>query len=308
MSTIVINIFSGRPNPEWPLDHGLADEIRRRINELPPLPRDHFRALGPLGEPADPVGRPRSGFRGIELFETTPLQQNPEFVFFGGLVFEPITGLLRSDAHLDFAQKLFRTIPVEIHTDLDGMNLQEVMAADEEVPIAGVDGPFVRLPCDHATRYLGSSDPFNLNKYPKNYRSVNNCYNYAMDALTTTGPRAISGRSNRLRKPSVEALRDALALDLLDYKGTQQPSECAPEDAHWVAALVRHHPKRRVRDFHFLRLDQTGQWSHKDGNGPVENDDEMGDPLLDLSKAILGWSPQLAGFFIAHERHKNMVD
>lgn len=36
---------------------------------------------------------------------------------------------------------------------------------------------------------------------------------------------------------------------------------------------------------HFLRLDNTGVWSHKPGEDPVRNTDDFGDALLDLDTA-----------------------
>ena len=304
--TVMINIFSGLPNPQWTLPPQLAPSVLTKLAALPYVLdlKERAPSVVPQGKPSDPIGRPRSGYRGIEIYLESDKSAAPRFVIFGRLVLERDSVRVRTDIGGEStAQMIYATAPVEILQDIDGMTFAELTMPGEEGPIAGVEGPYVDLNCGVAPPYLGAGDPFNL------HMQRNNCYNYATKVMNlSTQPGAVPDPNNHKKKFSVESLRAALLADQLTLKGMKQPTTCPPAGAHYVAALVRRHPTRRLRDIHFLRLDKSGRWSHKDGTGPVENEDNAGDPLTDLSQANLSWSPELAGFYLSFDVHRGMIN
>ena len=298
---VVLRLFSGRPNPEWPLPKDVDDEIVGQLKNLPEQPRP-FRPQILRGKPDDVLGRPRSGYQGFEIFPDDE-SDVPIFQIYSELVLDRATGRIRSDRTNKWEEVVWRTAPPDVIKDLDNITLAELRTPDNEALIEDVQGAFVRVDCTHGPLYDGSqTDPFNQ------FRGRNNCYNYATGKLNQARGvnAAIPGRNNRRRRFSEDGLREAMTADRLEFKGKTQPTACPEEGTHWMAAMVRH-VAGRLPDFHCLRLDRSGKWSHKDGRGVVEDADNAGDPIRDLTQARLIGNPKLVGFFLVDEQFLNMI-
>jgi hypothetical protein len=191
---------------------------------------------------------------------------------------------------------------------LEGMTFAQLITAGRDARIDGLEGPDRQLQCESSPEYHGHTGPW------KTYKYDNNCYNYANDKLVTppAGP-AIPGPGNDLGSSANpltdDALRNALGADKLEHRGSRLPSSCPPAGAHYVAIVLRHHPvNHHVRDFHCVRLDRDGSWSHKDGNGRVRNKDDVGNKITDLTAAAFKWSPKLMGIYAAFFAKRHLID
>jgi hypothetical protein len=91
----------------------------------------------------------------------------------------------------------------------------------------------------------------------------NACYNYANNVLT---PNRVYPQTELPHHGAwtPEQIHRALTRDGLRFLGYELPRRC-PRDAsaHYLAALL--HTPGRAGDYHFLRLDRNGLWSHKNG-------------------------------------------
>ena len=299
---VVLRLFSGLPNPSWPLPRDMADEIRRTFQNLPVQP-EAFRPEISRGKPEDPLGRPRSGYRGFQIFADKE-SRVPEYEIYSFLVREPATGRVRSNGTSIAEAIVWRSVPQSVLERLGNITLAEATAPTNEQVIRGVMGAYVDLNCARGPRYFK-----NGGRYNKLIRE-NNCYNYATrkpNPVPFSDP-AVPGRNNGINQFTLNALRQALDDDKLEFKGFDQPTVCPPEGQHWVAAMVRHSATGRLTDVHFLRLDKSGRWSHKDGDDPVTDEDDRGNKIGDLTQALFLGLPELAGFFLAKERFRNLIN
>ena len=123
----------------------------------------------------------------------------------------------------------------------------------------------------------------------------NNCYNYACDVATNSF--AQPGRKHGLLLDSdftpervsqgaqqdglIEIARQPLDAAELDKKAQELPP------GHFVALLFSK-PDANVKwpgDYHWVRRDENGTWSQKDGTDQVTNFDYAGHPILDPAGA-----------------------
>jgi len=111
------------------------------------------------------------------------------------------------------------------------------------------------------------------------HQSQNNCYNYATDISTDTFAQPGRGTGHKWTSNTCEAVRVAAESDGLQWKGTTLPTQ-KPTTGHYVALLIW-----PDTNFHWIRMDQSGNWSHKPGGTPVRNTDNKGEKIHDPSKA-----------------------
>jgi hypothetical protein len=188
------------------------------------------------------------------------------------------------------------------------MTYAELLNSGSEAPIDGLEGPDPGLQCESSTEYEGNTGPW------KTHILTNDCYNYATFALNSTGADAAMpgpGRKLSLMRPlTQEALMAGLDHDGLDLlAGHRLPSRCPGNGAHYLVVMLRHHPSRTtVKDFHCVRLDRGGAWSHKDGIGPVRSTDDVGHPIVDLAQARFKWNPILVGIYRAFYAKRGLID
>lgn len=139
-------------------------------------------------------------------------------------------------------------------------------------------------------------------------KADNRCYNYANDVFTTDT--AVPGAAIHLDLTEKE-LHDLLVSDGLvpvTPERKKLPQACHPNPcAHLIAAAQRlkntfTRTENGVavptfRDFHFLRLDANGVWSHKDGTRRPRNTDTTGRPLVDLPTAKFRLKHYWVGYY-----------
>ena len=298
---IVLNLFSGRPNQEWPIEKAAADDLVRRLQSIPLQPRTVRPAIRER-KPVDFLGRPRSGYRGFEVYADSESFQ-PAFQIYGTLVFEQAAQKIRTDNSNQWETFVWRTAPATVLEELDNITLAELQAPEDTDLIAGVEGEYVKLTCTIGPKYVGDTGQFHT------FQAKNNCYNYATAKAnrTKSKPAAIPGQANQTSSFSLDGLRDALDDDRLQFEDRTQPTWCPPKGAHWLA-VMRRHIVGKLPDFHCLRLDKNGRWSQKDGTGAVENTDNDGALMTDLKQARLIGSPELAGFYLAFWKHRTLIN
>jgi len=122
----------------------------------------------------------------------------------------------------------------------------------------------------------------------------NNCYNYATDIMTYSF--AVPGRASGAEFASVSCseIIPAAEQDGLVYLGLNKPS--AIEDClHLVALVVNGY------DFHWIRQDNSGFWSHKQGSSRASEVDNAKNKIVNPEKAEFGY-PSFCGYFAVDKR------
>jgi hypothetical protein len=121
-------------------------------------------------------------------------------------------------------------------------------------------------------------------------QTLNNCYNYATDVLTNTFAQPGKG-STGLEPIDFTCLEiiTAAIKDGLEYVGMKIEKKL--EKGHYVALLIW-----PDNDFHWVRLDEEGTWSHKPGEGNIINTDSNGFVLYDPSVQYFGNWTEFCGY------------
>lgn len=117
-------------------------------------------------------------------------------------------------------------------------------------------------------------------------RSTHNCYDYAINHLNPDQPKKSQpGRlelGNDLSGSEVsscEFIEHRLQMDHPEITNSTLTEPC-PNGFHKIGLMVDPDD-----DYHFIRQDNTGYWSHKPGNDLVTNRDFSGRLLLDPENA-----------------------
>jgi len=122
------------------------------------------------------------------------------------------------------------------------------------------------------------------------HQSENNCYNYATDISTDTFAQPGRGTGHKWKANTCAAVRVAAESDGLEWKGTSLPT-AAPRTGHYVALFIW-----PDTNFHWIRMDHAGNWSHKPGGTPVRNTDNKGRKIHDPSKSDFSPWSQFCGY------------
>lgn len=123
------------------------------------------------------------------------------------------------------------------------------------------------------------------------HQSENNCYNYASDVSTDTFAQPGRGSGHKWTANTCDAIRAAAERDGLVWNGTTLPT--APPVGHHVALFIW--PET---NFHWVRMDRSGYWSHKPGSTPVRNTDNKGQKIQDPSKCDFSPWTQFCGYML----------
>lgn len=119
----------------------------------------------------------------------------------------------------------------------------------------------------------------------------NNCYNYGANYLTNTfaqpGRGSLGKQANKYT--CYEVIRASIS-DGLHYVGFDIPNE-NPVIGHYVALINNY-----LNDFHWIRRDCNGYWSHKGGGCPIVNLDNNGKYITDPTLPMGGWK-LFCGYF-----------
>jgi len=120
----------------------------------------------------------------------------------------------------------------------------------------------------------------------------NNCYNYGTDILTNTFAQPGRGTGQKWQKNTCDDVKRAAIADGLQWLGTTLPSQ-KPAVGHYITLLIWPN-----NNFHWVRLDDNGKWSHKAGGTPVKNKDNKGLDITDPSKQDFSPWSQFCGYML----------
>lgn len=144
-------------------------------------------------------------------------------------------------------------------------------------------------------------------------QEINGCYNYAVNdrqepgqpLLIKTAPGDYSGGPT-YRLPTIGlTCANLKSLVSRDFPSAGawlgSPEAPCPCGTYQVALVLDEGSTRQGRDFHLLRRDASGRWSHKLGSGPATSVDAAGEPILSIGKArahcraFLSWRLRFKG-------------
>lgn len=128
-------------------------------------------------------------------------------------------------------------------------------------------------------------------KQPGDWARMSNCYCYALDVFKNSWcqPGAATGVDVDPNSMSCATLKKAIIADgAKEVTAAQALSTKAPT-GHYVAMMMRPQSScnfaRCQPDFHFMRKDSNGLWSHKPGEAPAQNKDANGALIKDPKTA-----------------------
>ena len=296
---ISIDLYSGIPNPTWTIRAFNNGSWRTRFDSLDPAVLANDYRLR------------RSGFKGMTIV-TKDGDGTRSYVAVDGFVFERGTGVVKLDPGGRTAELLFETAPPEVLLEY-GLTYDLVTApAEAPSPIAGIggSGPVGGLACADAPAYPGNAGVWKGG--PSAPPNPNNCYSYANNHPITFDQYGVPGPNAKCIPSTQAEMLERLASDQLDVASPVDmlPAACpiarASKQAHYIAVCFRKQVGSK-QDFHCLRLDATGVWSHKDGTGPVTSEDAMGNTITDLRVARFDGKMTLIGFLASIEG-KRQID
>jgi hypothetical protein len=263
---VILDIFSGRPNPRWTLAGDQEAELLERIEQIqtPSLSK----VPGVTG---------KLGYRGFILNRSSVAPEGALKV----LVHEGV---------VDFGQDLESR--VADNRDLEswllgtasGLSIEERVRGAVTAAITGAPQNVADFFKNRAAAAKAGCDASQAADAPTynpgawsmmTVRPYNNCYNYADDKITNTY--AQPGRASSAPFMSIEcadvlhaAQSDGLVIsdDFMSPLGAEQG---------WYVALVI----SPGHDYHWYRQDVGGCWSHKPGQSAVINTDNSGNAITD---------------------------
>jgi hypothetical protein len=243
---VTLNIYSGRPNPTYLMTE---NEINQVKNIMSTTVRN-----------ASLEANPALGYRG---FQVTAVDETESFSISGVPEAESyLTNLIKNTLTPSENMNVRQEIPkIRIPNNI----VMAAAAISAEAPVTNYQCNYTPIKC--------SSDRipiYNPNKGCKGCfltrQQYNNCYNYSTDILTNTF--AQPGNSKGLTiSMSCKSVAQAAIQDGLKWRGNNYPY-ARPKRGHYVALVIW-----KQNDFHWLRLDRNGLWSHKPGTTPVINYD-----------------------------------
>lgn len=119
----------------------------------------------------------------------------------------------------------------------------------------------------------------------------NNCYNYGNDIVSNTFAQPGRGSNNVWKKITCEEIKLSAESDGLKSIAKEYPHDL-PAIGHYVALMVWN-----GEDYHWLRLDSNGFWSHKPGQTGIRNIDNSGSIIIDPSTQNLYPYNEFCGYF-----------
>lgn len=122
------------------------------------------------------------------------------------------------------------------------------------------------------------------------HQTENNCYNYGNDISTDTFAQPGRGSGKKWSYDTCDDIRASAQRDGLTWIGQNLPSD-QPTVGHYVALFMWPNV-----NFHWIRKDNSGYWSHKPGQTPVKDTDNSGQKIVDPRKSDFSPWSQFCGF------------
>ncbi|CAF1285823.1 unnamed protein product [Adineta steineri] len=267
--SITLHVFSGTPNPVWKIDIKQLTQIKQLAYETLFNNNDNNNTL--LSKPTTRV----MGYHGF----TISCSSN-QYVFVNGL--SPIENLLLLGGRRHLSASIIHHVKDHLGEIMSEItSIQSDNADCNHVPIKGTDAVPVYDPKTDDNGCFVTKE------------SSNNCYAYGTDIVTNTFPQPGRGSGKKWSLNTCEDMGNASIRDGLVYNGTTLPTG-KPEKGHFVALLIW--PET---NFHWIRMDANGYWSHKPGGTPVRNKDNRDLPITDPSKSDFSPWTQFCSYYVA---------
>jgi hypothetical protein len=263
---ITLHVFSGTPNPVWKIDLKQLNKIKKAAYET--LYHNNVTLLS----------KPTTRVMGYQGFTISCSSDN--YIFVNGL--SPLEHLLLLGGRRSLSASVLRHVKDHIGEIMSDINDIKPDNADcNHVPIKGPDT---------VPKYDPKSDDDGC--FVKK-QTENNCYAYGTDIVTNTFPQPGRGSGKKWTLNTCIDMGNASVRDGLIYNGTKLPKN-PPEQGHFAALLIW-----PDTNFHWIRMDANGYWSHKPGGTPVRNKDNRDLPITDPSKSDFSPWTQFCSYFIA---------
>jgi len=274
MLSIELDVYSGRPNPEWFLsakqEQDLVDQVLANPKMMLPIDADTG-GLGFRGYLVRAVSEDDGAWRQSQLpsqFRLAAGKGEEEAVLLWLLDTSEKPDSSIDDYLREYAQGVLRG------DEAGGTQEEEVF---EETAGLG--------PC---RRFYSGDQEFSF----WNASAVillNNSYNFAAN-----------NRNHTYAQPGRRVGRIYTRLDLFEVRRAAQDDGfnfgCVLGPANVYTALCMA-PGPAVRDFHWYRLCANGNWCHKPGRAPARNTDNDGRLISDPRRASRGPYTQFVGYF-----------
>jgi hypothetical protein len=273
---LIIDMFSGRPNPAIDLEDLELPGRMRLANARRLL----VEAVIDRAQPSN------LGYRGIILEETNPRSK----VLRRRYIAEDskkIAALVESTGHRDLADFILGRITEPKNVERAFKTFHEYLSERERRPPGKPKRP---VACKCAPLYEpawwndGGQRQFN-----------NNCYNYSTNYRTDTFAQPGQAAGQMYTALTCAAVHTAaLADDVLD---TKLANRCPPE-GHLMALVVA-----PGFDFHWYRKGRDGHWTHKPGGTAATNVDNSGRIITDPRTADRGPYTDFCHFMVVMHGH-----
>jgi hypothetical protein len=277
--TVNLCVFSGRENPTWELSKDQVDILRNKLSALQSTSLE--KAAGLLGG---------LGYQGFGISADREMDLEPRIFVHQNVVDLGSANVSLRDQGGDLERWLLST------------------AADDVVE-PRVRG-YVETQLPPATAYAGRAAPararaFEVPRYEPNAWNSdlqilenNNCYNYANNKVTNTFAQPGRGSGQESTTLTGREVAAAAVRDGLEGLAASDAPQMTPVEGHFAALVIW-----PGTDYHWYRLDDTTQWSHKPGQTPVRDHDNSGRPITDPKACDRGPYTQFVGFFQTFPNH-----
>jgi hypothetical protein len=265
--SITLHVFSGTPNPVWKINTTQLDKIKKFADQI----LHHSNDLSLFSKSTTRV----MGYQGFTISCSSD-----KYVFVNGL--SPLEHLLLLGGRHYLPTTVVSHVKDHVGEIMSGItDITPVNAGCNTVPIKGPDS---------VPKYDPKTDDDGcfITK-----QTENNCYAYGTDIITNTFPQPGRGSGQKWSFNTCDDMGKSSVRDGLIYNGTVLPI-APPTTGHFAALLIW--PQT---NFHWIRMDANGYWSHKPGGTPVRNTDNTGSPITNPSKSDFAPWTQFCAYYVA---------
>jgi hypothetical protein len=279
---IIVDMFSGRPNPVLELDGREAEEALARL-----------RPARKLATAAAPV-ESWLGYRGLIVEQVGPKARGLPAAFRlagGELIGDGLSHRAEDENFEEYVVGLLRRQD-------EGPKLAEVIARERPRFLdfrARRKSRRIRWPSFIRCRCAPLYEPAWWNDGGQRQFN-NNCYNYATNYRSDTFAQPGQAAGAIYGALTCAAVRPAAVADELIAK-PRHPNKC-PKEGHLVALVIA-----PGIDFHWYRKGRNGLWTHKPGGTPVTNLDNSGVVIPDPRTADRGMYTDFCTFMVVMHGH-----
>lgn len=282
VTTVTLQVFSGRANPWVQLSAEAEAELTRRLRRLKNVVRQRVQDTRPFG-----IGVLRAN-----------RSDRSQLLCDGALVELAAYPFSYADSEQIYGL-LLEAFPEPLVSHALKRRMKRLARSTLLLPAKRRYKPCAPNPAVDAR-------PFNLNwgTVGFNHQPCNNCYDYANDRLTDTYSQPGYGSGQLFTAHTAAAIGDAAVRDgLVRVPNLSDPLK-KPGSGWYVALFLGSVPTasgKRELDYHWLRQNREGCWSHKLGPGSICNTDSNGVPIYDPLSAVYNWGGinynKFGGFF-----------